>query len=79
MVVFGQVSQRDVLPVAAVVGKTERFLVQNLDEALRSAAMLDIGRTVRRCGAEEGRVLLGDEAASSGVIRSGNPDSFFLT
>jgi hypothetical protein len=78
-VVLGQVSKCDVLPVAAIVGEAERALVDNLDEAFRPAAMLDVRRAIGRRGAEKRGVLLGDKAASSSVTRSGNPDSVFFS
>ena len=61
MRVFGQVALRDVLPVAAVIGERQRGLVQNLDEALRPAAMLDVGLAVRAGGREIQAVGLGEE------------------
>ena len=38
-----QIAERDVLPVAAQIGKAQRPLVQDLEEALRAAAVLDVG------------------------------------
>ena len=49
------------MPVAAIVGEAERLLVDHLDEALRPAAVLDIGRAVRGGGGEKRRVEPGDE------------------
>jgi len=60
-VVLGEVGERDVLPVAAVVGKSERFVVNDLDEAFRAAAMLNIRRAVSGCGGDKGGILFGDK------------------
>src|SRR5215472_12599297 len=60
-IVFGEIAQRDVLAVPGVVRKTERFLVQHFDEALRAAAVLDIGRAGGGHGREERGIELGDE------------------
>ena len=60
-VVLGEIGERDVLPVATVIGKAERSVVDHLDEALRSAAMLKIGRAVSGCGGEKGGILFGDK------------------
>ncbi len=46
MRVLRQIALRDVLPVAAVVGEGDRVLVEDLHEALRAAAVLDIGWAV---------------------------------
>src|SRR5439155_25180767 len=50
------------LPVAAVIGKRDGVLVENLDEALRPAAMLDIGLAVRGSRREKEAVGPGEEA-----------------
>src|SRR5436309_6207129 len=60
-IIPGEIADGDVLPVARVIRKAERPLVEHLDEALPAAAMLDIGRTGRRDGAEERRVKLADD------------------
>ena len=49
------------MPVAAIVGETKGALVDNLEEALRPAAMLDIGRAIGGGGGKKYRVLLGNE------------------
>jgi hypothetical protein len=48
--VFRQISLGDVLPVAAVIGEGNGVLVENFDKALRPAAMLDVGLSVRARG-----------------------------
>src|SRR6476659_8355169 len=60
-VVLGEIGERDVLPVAAIVGKAERFVVDDLDEAFRPAAMLNIRRAVSSCGGNKGGILFGDK------------------
>src|SRR5262249_36697292 len=60
-IVVGEVAERDVLAVPGVVRKTQRFLVQHFDEALRAAAVLDIGRAAGGHGREERGIELGDE------------------
>src|SRR5207237_5427721 len=46
--IFREIALREVLPVAAIVGKRDGVLVQDFDKALRPAAMLDVGLAV--CG-----------------------------
>ncbi len=49
--VLGQVSLRDVLLVAAEIGKRQGGFVEDADETGRPATMLDVGLTVGRgCG-----------------------------
>jgi len=75
-VVFGKVGKRNVLPVAPVIGKAKRFLVDDLDKALRSAAMLDIGRAVRRRRGKEGGIQFGNKFRElRAVTRSGKPSA----
>jgi hypothetical protein len=50
--ILREVSFGDVLPVAAVIRERQRVLVQNLDEALWPAAMLDIGLPIGGCRRE---------------------------
>ena len=42
-IIGGDIANADVLPVAAEIGKAERFLVEYLEEAGRAAAVLHIG------------------------------------
>ena len=49
------------MAVAAIVGKTERLLVDNFNKALRAASVLNIGRAVRGRGGEESGILFCNE------------------
>jgi hypothetical protein len=49
------------LPIAGIVGKAERLVVEHLDEPLRAAAVLDVGRALGRDRGEERGIELGDE------------------
>ena len=60
-VVASEIAGADVLAVAAKVGNGERRVVENADEASRSAAMLDIGPAALRDGRHIEAVALGDE------------------
>src|SRR5262245_40539985 len=60
-VVLGQIGERDVLPVAAIIGKAERFVVDDLDEAFRPAAVLNIRRAVSSGRGDKGGILFGDK------------------
>ncbi len=64
---------RDVLPVAAVIRESQRCLVENLDEARRTAAMLDIRLAVGGCGRQEETVLLADEGGKPSSISVRQP------
>src|SRR5215831_6410279 len=79
-IVFGEIAQRDVLAVPGVVRKTERFLVQHFDEALRAATVLDIGRAGGGHGREERGVELGDERRKlrRHAIGKARRDAFFV-
>src|SRR4029077_16198306 len=70
-VVFREVSEGDVLPISPIVGESEGLLVQYLDETLWPAPMLDVGRAFGGRGAEECRVLLGNESRKLGRDRGG--------
>ncbi len=59
--ILRQISRRDVLPVAGEVGKGQRRLVDDVEEALGSAAVLDVGLPVLARGGEIERPRLGDE------------------
>jgi hypothetical protein len=59
--IFREVALRDVLPVAAVVGEGDGFLVEDFDEPFRAAAMLDVGLAVGIRGREIETVGLGQE------------------
>src|SRR4030095_8485735 len=47
-IVFGKIRKCNVLPVAPVIGKTDRAIVDDFDKA-RPAAVLQIGRAIRCC------------------------------
>jgi len=55
----------DVLPVAAVIGKGDGVLVDDLDKALRPAAVLDIGLAVGGSRREIEAARLGQTRAST--------------
>ena len=77
-VVAGKIADGDVLAVAAIVGKAERLVVDDLDEALRSAAMLDVGRVLGRHRREKRRVEFGDEGGKIGRHSVGKAGSILL-
>src|SRR5262249_2882057 len=53
-VILSEVTDRDVLSVAAIIGKSERSLIQHFEEALWAAFVLHIGTPVStRCGKVE--------------------------
>ena len=56
-----QIAQRDVLPVAAQIGKAQRPLVQHLQETFRAAAVLDVGLALAIGRRHEDAGLSGDE------------------
>ena len=60
--ILRQIALGDVLPVTAVIGKRDGVLVDDFDKALRPAAVLDIGLTVRGSRREKEAVGLGEEA-----------------
>ena len=60
--ILRQIALGDVLPIPAVIGKRDRVLVENFDKTLRSAAVLDIGLTVRGSRREIETVGLREEA-----------------
>ena len=71
-VVLRQVAERDVLAVAAVIGKAERPLVDRAEEALRPAAVLGVRLSGGAGGREIGRVDLceeGDEVGGDEVLK----------
>src|SRR5262249_2614302 len=65
--VLRQVVDADVLPVALEVVERERLLVEHPQEALRPAAVLDVGLAVGAGGGEIERVALRDELAQPAV------------
>ncbi len=65
---FRRVTGRDILAIAPVVGETERHLIDNADEALRPAAMLGIGLTLRIGRREIGGIDLGKKSGQFPVI-----------
>src|SRR5262249_28289643 len=62
----GQIAERDVLAIAREIGKTERLVVQHLEEAGRSAAVLNIGLAVGARRSEEDARLLPNELGQLG-------------
>src|SRR6201995_3007517 len=48
--ILREIALRQILPVAAIIGESDRAFVQHLDEALRSATVLDIGLSIGGCG-----------------------------
>src|SRR5262249_17753640 len=70
-VILSEVTDRDVLSVAAIIGKSERSLVQHFEEALWAAFVLYIGTPVStRCGKVE-TVSRGDELLQFGSHQCG--------
>ena len=65
-IVFRQVGERDVLPVAAVVGKAERLVVDNFNKSLWPTSVLKIGRAVCGRGGEESGILFGNKFCELG-------------
>jgi hypothetical protein len=63
---LGQITARDALAVAREIGKTERLVVQHLEEAVRSAAMLDVGLALGVGRSEEDARLASDELGQIG-------------
>ena len=74
-VVLRKIAQRDVLPVAGVVGEAERPVVEHLDEALRPAAVLDVGSAELRDGRQKRGVELADEVRKLRCDRIGEARS----
>ncbi len=65
--VLAEIALRDVLPVAAVICEGQRGLVENLDEARRAAAMLDVGLTIGVRRRQEETRLLADEGGEGRI------------
>ena len=60
--IVGEVAGGDVLPVALVVGESQRVLVDDAQEARRAAAMLHVGLALGVGGGEIERTHLAQEA-----------------
>ena len=65
-IVLGEVADGDVLAVTGVIGEAERPVVEHLDESLRAAAVLNVGRAGGRDGCQERGVETCDEAGKLG-------------
>src|ERR1035437_5305833 len=74
---FQEVALGDVLPVAAVIGERQRVFVRNPDEALWSAAMLDIGLAIGAGGGQE-QAVLRSEKRGEVVVDLGAPAAVLL-
>src|SRR5690349_11121313 len=60
-IVLRQVSECDVLTIAAIIGEPKRPIVDDFNKALRAAAMLKVRRAVLCCGREKGGILFGNK------------------
>src|SRR5262249_30692981 len=59
--VLAQVAEGNELAIAAKIRECNRLLVQDVEEARRPTAMLDVGLAGTVCGAKKDAGLLGDE------------------
>lgn len=59
--ILGEVSRRDVLPIAGVVDEAQRPVINDTDETLGPAAMLDVGAPHRARRSQIDTVALGEE------------------
>src|SRR5262245_37741334 len=60
-IVAGQIANADVLTIAAIVGESQRLLIHDLEEAARTAPMLDVGPTRLRNRRHVEAVAIGNE------------------
>src|SRR5271154_2813476 len=74
-IVFGEIAGSDVLPIPGEVREAERLLVQHVNEALGSSAMLYIGLPLRIRGRKVDAVAVGNESGEVGSYR-GLPSAF---
>src|SRR5580700_8340621 len=75
--ILRQIALRQVLPVAAKIGKRDGVLVQYLDEALGPAAMLDVGLAVGGRGREIEAIGVG-KLACEPLVDLGAPAAVLL-
>src|SRR6516164_11247930 len=75
--IFREIALRDVLPVAGIIGESDRGLVEDLDEALGAAAMLDVGLAVGARGRKKEAVGVGEESSEL-VVDLGAPAAIFF-
>jgi hypothetical protein len=71
--ILGQIAGADILSVAVEIGKGERLLVDDGQEAGRSASMLDIKLAILVRRRQIERPYAGNEACKVGVDRGGEP------
>ena len=60
-VVLGQVGKRNVLPVATVIGKADRSVIDDFNKAFWPTSVLQIGGATRCCRGQECGILFGDK------------------
>ena len=60
-IIIGKIAQRDILPIAAEIGKAQCLLIENPNKARRAAAMLDVGPARFADGRQINAVTSGDE------------------
>src|SRR5579863_7261993 len=69
-IILGQVAGGYVLPIAGVIGKTERVIIDHANEALRAAAMLHVRLAGGIGGCQVDAVALRDDVCEIGRSRA---------